>query len=63
MSQNKLMTMAAPLLALSLLLAGCGQKGPLYHPDSTSGDGSFKKETFEEESLQKDPETDPETSN
>ncbi len=62
MSQKKLMTMAAPLLALSLLLAGCGQKGPLYHPDNRSGNESFEEKSFEDESLEEDLENDSEAS-
>ena len=39
-----------PLLILSMLLgslAGCGQKGPLYHPDDEKAAHEHRKDRYE----------------
>ena len=35
------------LVALSAALAGCGQKGPLYHPDDEKAAKQHDKDVYE----------------
>ncbi len=35
------------LLLLTLLLAGCGQKGPLYHPDDEAAAHEHRRDRYE----------------